>query len=64
MIFNFCRKLWKLPDYVMKIVETIANRIDDYFPYPFNEEIRGIAQSANLDEGDVVISNLIYDITA
>ena len=54
----------KLPDFAIKILETIAGDIDKYFPYPFNEEIRGIAKATNIDVGDVVVSNLIYDLTA
>jgi hypothetical protein len=63
-IFKFKRKVWNFPAYVIKIVETIASKIDDYFPYPFNEEIRGIAEASNSNVGDIVFANLIYDITA
>ena len=45
-------------------METIANRIDEYFPYPFNEEIRGIAKASNSNVGDIVVANLIYELTA
>ena len=49
---------------MIKIVETIASKVDEYFPYPFNEEIRGIAEASNSNVGDIVIVNLIYEITA
>ena len=48
----------------MKLIETVAAQIDDYFPHPFNDEIRGIAKASNSNVGDIVVVNLIYEITA
>ncbi len=46
------------------MAELFAADIDSFFPYPFNEELKGIADAADINLGDIVISNLIYDLTA
>jgi hypothetical protein len=38
--------------------------VDDYLPYPYNDELRGIAEATGLPLGDIVAANLIYDATA
>lgn len=45
------------------LIEQIAARLDQLLPYPYNEEIKGISQMTGIRLGDVVLSNLIYDIT-
>lgn len=62
--FNFKRKSLNLPPELVKVGEYIAGDLDNFFPYPFNEEIRGITEAIDGTLGDVVIANLIYDITA
>lgn len=44
--------------------EVLASGIDEFLPYPFNEEIKGIAEALDVSLGDVVLINLIYDLTA
>ena len=53
-----------LSNELIKNFEKISEKIDDYFPYPFNEEIRGIAEASNSKVGDIVILTLTYEITA
>jgi hypothetical protein len=45
-------------------LEKVVTLLDDIFPYPFNEELRGIAEASNANLGDVVTVNIIYDVTA
>jgi N-acylethanolamine-hydrolysing acid amidase len=45
------------------LIEQIAARLDQLLPYPYNEEIKGISEITGIRLGDVVLSNLIYDIT-
>ena len=58
------RQGFKIPEKIIRLVELFAADIDSYFPYPFNEELKGIAEATGVELGDVVISNLIYDLTA
>ncbi|CAF0877283.1 unnamed protein product [Brachionus calyciflorus] len=58
------KKLLKIPDEVITLIEFIASQIDKLFPYPFNQELRGISKATGIKLGDVVFANLIYDITA
>lgn len=44
--------------------EVLASGIDEFLPYPFNEEMKGIAEALDVSLGDVVLINLIYDLTA
>jgi hypothetical protein len=46
------------------LFELIATELDVFFPYPFNEEIKGMAQGLDIPVGDIVIANFIYEITA
>lgn len=54
----------KINSKYIPLFEVIAAEIDDYLPYPFNEEIKGIASGLNITVGDVVLYNLVYDLTA
>ncbi|KAL5016852.1 hypothetical protein ScPMuIL_006441 [Solemya velum] len=54
----------QVPVEAMPLVEMIAADIDKYLPSPYAGEMRGIAKSANMNLGDVVIVNIIYDVTA
>lgn len=46
------------------LIELIAGKVDDYIPYPFNEELKGMAKSLNISVGDAVLFNIVYDLTA
>ena len=35
------KKAFNLPSKVIHVIEFITEKLDDYFPYPFNEEFRG-----------------------
>ncbi len=54
----------RIPPKIVKLVELFAANIDSFFPYPFNEELKGIADALDIGLGDVVIANMIYDLTA
>ncbi|KAK3605189.1 hypothetical protein CHS0354_012999 [Potamilus streckersoni] len=53
-----------VPKALMPLVEKIGAAIDNYLKQPYAGELRGIAQALNCSLGDVVIANLIYDISA
>ncbi|KAL3881916.1 hypothetical protein ACJMK2_028303 [Sinanodonta woodiana] len=53
-----------VPKVLMPLVEKIGAAIDNYLQQPYAGELRGIAQALNCSLGDVVIANLIYDISA
>lgn len=55
-----------LPPFIIKLAELVAAEIDSFFPYPFNEELKGISDALEgaVSLGDVVLANLIYDLTA
>jgi len=48
----------------MNVIDYIGSKLEDFFPYPFNEEIRGIAKILERKIGDVVLFNILYDLTA
>ena len=48
----------------MDVIDYIGSKLEDLFPYPFNEEIRGIAKILDTKIGDVVLFNILYDLTA
>lgn len=49
---------------IIDLVEKVAARIDQTFPYPYNEEFKGIAEASGQNLGDVIVANIIYDVTA
>jgi hypothetical protein len=49
------RRSIKVNKEVIALVEILASQIDNYFPYPFNEEIKGVANAINVTVGDVKI---------
>ncbi|KAI0209794.1 N-acylethanolamine-hydrolyzing acid amidase [Lamellibrachia satsuma] len=53
-----------MPKDLVPLVEKIATGVDKYLPSPFADEIRGIAKGLGVPVGEVVIANIIYDLTA
>nr|CAB3264182.1 N-acylethanolamine-hydrolyzing acid amidase-like [Phallusia mammillata] len=49
---------------LVELVEVIAKDIEKFIPQPFADEIRGISQATGIPLGDVVIANIIYDVSA
>lgn len=49
---------------VFPLIEKIASDIEKYIPAPFAKEMKGIAKLLNVNIGDIVLSNLMYDVTA
>lgn len=48
----------------MPIIDLIGSELESYFPYPFNEEIKGISKELNANIGDIVLFQILYDLTA
>ncbi|XP_038059472.1 N-acylethanolamine-hydrolyzing acid amidase-like [Patiria miniata] len=47
----------------LQLLEIIGGALDYYLPSPYAGEIRGIAKHFQMDVGEIVLYNLIYDIT-
>ena len=45
-------------------METIGADIEKYIPAPYAKEMKGIADAMGAKIGDVVIANILYDVTA
>ncbi|XP_022094813.1 N-acylethanolamine-hydrolyzing acid amidase-like [Acanthaster planci] len=48
---------------VLDLLDIIAGAVDDYLPVPYAGEIRGIAKYLQMDIGEVVLLNTLYDLT-
>ena len=53
-----------VPEDLIPVVEIIGDEIEQYIQPPFAGEMRGIAKTLNMSVGDVVLANIIYDVTA
>ncbi|OWF44718.1 N-acylethanolamine-hydrolyzing acid amidase [Mizuhopecten yessoensis] len=52
------------PEVLLPLVEAIAADLDSYIKSPYAQEMRGIAKSLNMNLGDIVGANLLYDVSA
>ncbi|XP_060564846.1 N-acylethanolamine-hydrolyzing acid amidase-like [Ruditapes philippinarum] len=53
-----------IPKDILPYIELIATDIDYYLPKPYAGEMRGFAKVLNISVGDIVMTNLIYDVSA
>ncbi|CAJ0599887.1 unnamed protein product [Cylicocyclus nassatus] len=53
-----------VPKQLLPIAFWIAGELNRFFPYEYEEEIRGIADTSGLALGHVVSMNILYDILA
>ncbi|XP_045196944.2 N-acylethanolamine-hydrolyzing acid amidase-like [Mercenaria mercenaria] len=53
-----------IPEDLLPYVELIATDLDYYIAKPYAGEMRGFAAALNISVGDVVMANLIYDVSA
>ncbi|XP_076456675.1 N-acylethanolamine-hydrolyzing acid amidase-like [Babylonia areolata] len=53
-----------IPQDVLPLAEQIAEDIENLIPSPFAQEITGIANYWGMNVGDMILLNIIYDITA
>ena len=53
-----------IPKWLVNIVTEVTERLDDYIPPPYADEIRGIAMAANATTGETLLGNMAYDFTA
>ncbi|XP_076819003.1 N-acylethanolamine-hydrolyzing acid amidase-like [Clavelina lepadiformis] len=49
---------------VLYILEVVASELDRYIPQPFADELRGISKNFRIGLGDLVLGNLVYDLSA
>ncbi|ESO83667.1 hypothetical protein LOTGIDRAFT_169146 [Lottia gigantea] len=57
-------KKTKVPEELVPLAELVAEKLDDFLEQPYADEMRGIATAAGMPLGDVVLTNLVYDISA
>ena len=60
--FFYFRKY--IPEELIPLVEEIGGDIEKYIPAPYAGEMKGIADTLCAKIGDVVIANILYDVTA
>ncbi len=54
-----------VPEALVNELSKIGEKIEDYVPEPYNEEIVGIAELLDgVTTGDILLANIIYEITA
>ena len=55
-----------IPKELVDAVTDITSKLDKYFPYPYADELKGMAQATggNATLGELVLGNVIYDMTA
>ena len=54
-----------IPQVLADAISTISENIDKYVPYPYSEEIVGVAKFMdNTSVADVLLANLYYELTA
>lgn len=63
-IYAIMKQFLPEPAISIPIIQKIAANIDQYLPAPYAGEMRGIASTMNMNLGDVVTCNLLYDISA
>ena len=54
----------KVPPEVIDLVTFIGLDVEKYIPYPYDMEMVGIAIESGISVGEVVLANVLYDITA
>ena len=59
--FNF-RKVF--PKALVPLVERLGEDVEKYIHAPYARELKGLSTALNMSVGDVVIINILYDITA
>jgi N-acylethanolamine-hydrolysing acid amidase len=55
-----------VPKDVIIAVSDLAAHLDEYFPYPYGDELRGFVKYSgnNVTLGELVLGNILYEITA
>jgi N-(long-chain-acyl)ethanolamine deacylase len=53
-----------IPERIAKLLMPVLDDIDKYLPGEYPNECRGVANATGLPLGDIVILNLVYDLTA
>ncbi|KXJ28721.1 N-acylethanolamine-hydrolyzing acid amidase [Exaiptasia diaphana] len=53
-----------LPPKVFPLLEQLALFADNHFPAPYPDEMRGYAKGFNISLADMILCNILYDLTA
>ena len=53
-----------IPSTVLPLAEKVALYLDTIFDEPYPGELRGVAKAINMTLPDVILLNLVYDLTA
>ena len=60
--FFYFRKVF--PKALVPLVERLGEDVEKYIHAPYSRELKGLSTALNMSVGDVVIINILYDITA
>jgi len=53
-----------IPPDMQKYIDPILASLDQYLPYPYADELRGISNGTGIELGKVVLFNILYEATA
>lgn len=53
-----------MPPEVLDLIAVIGDGVEKYIPYPYNMEMVGVALTAKVSVGEVVLGNTIYEVKA
>ena len=57
-------KLYHIPKELLKIADKVGSNLQKYIPDPFSGELLGLARSSKLALSELVLVNLLYELTA
>ncbi|XP_007895206.2 N-acylethanolamine-hydrolyzing acid amidase [Callorhinchus milii] len=53
-----------VPEWVIPIISTIGPELDEFFPYPYSAELRGVCKAIGISIGEGILLNFVYEATA
>jgi len=57
-------ELLPMPELLKPIIEALAGDIESYFPQEIADEMKGLSKALNLKLEEVILINVVYDLTA
>jgi len=58
------REVLPNPEVVHKFIKVLENNLDTFFGVVIADEMRGLSKGFGIDLGDVILINVVYDLTA
>lgn len=64
-IANLATELGQLiPEAIMTVYDILKIDVTNILPYPYGQELSGIARAANVSEKELLLANMVYELTA